>query len=55
MLSPRIRLRRIQGFGAILAAWIVTMIKAYGDTEWEIPFLGALARKQLDSRTPRPL
>jgi uncharacterized membrane protein len=37
---------------ATLVFWIVTMIKAYGNREWEIPFLGALARKQLESGKP---
>lgn len=30
-----------------LVIWIVMMIKAFSGAEWEIPFLGRLARKQL--------
>lgn len=31
-------------FGVI---WIITIIKAFSNLEWEIPYLGKLARKQL--------
>lgn len=27
--------------------WIITIIKAFSNVEWEIPFLGKLARRQL--------
>ena len=27
--------------------WIITIIKAFSNVEWEIPYLGKLARKQL--------
>ena len=30
-----------------LVVWIITIIKAFSNVEWEIPFLGKLARKQL--------
>ena len=30
-----------------LVVWIITIIKAFANVEWEIPFLGKLARKQL--------
>ena len=30
-----------------LVLWIITIIKAFSNVEWEIPFLGKLARKQL--------
>ncbi len=31
--------------------WVITMIKAFSGVEWEIPYLGKLARKQLAGRT----
>ena len=30
-----------------LVIWIITIIKAFSNVEWEIPILGKLARKQL--------
>ena len=30
-----------------LIVWVVTIIKAFSNVEWEIPYLGKLARKQL--------
>ena len=30
-----------------LALWIIGMVKAFSGKEWEIPWLGSLARKQL--------
>ena len=30
-----------------LVVWVITIIKAFSNVEWEIPFLGKLARKQL--------
>ncbi len=32
---------------AFLVVWIITIIKALSNVEWEIPILGKLARKQL--------
>ena len=32
---------------ACLAVWIIGIVKAFSGKEWEIPWLGALARKQL--------
>lgn len=32
---------------ASLVIWVITIIKAFSSVEWEIPFLGKLARKQL--------
>ena len=32
---------------ASLVIWVITIIKAFSNVEWEIPFLGKLARKQL--------
>jgi uncharacterized membrane protein len=31
----------------LLVIWVVTIIKAFSNVEWEIPYLGKLARKQL--------
>ncbi|MDR3403569.1 MAG: hypothetical protein P4L99_13810 [Chthoniobacter sp.] len=36
---------------AIFVGWVVLVIKAFGGKEWEIPYLGKLARQQL-ARTP---
>ncbi len=30
-----------------LILWVITIIKAFSNVEWEIPYLGKLARKQL--------
>jgi uncharacterized membrane protein len=30
-----------------LVLWVITIIKAFSNKEWEIPYLGKLARKQL--------
>jgi len=35
-----------------MALVIVTAVKAYSGKEWEIPYLGKIARDQLASRTP---
>ncbi len=32
---------------AMFAIWIITIIKAFTNKEWEIPIIGKLARKQL--------
>ena len=32
---------------AILIVWVITIIKAFSNKEWDIPYLGRLARKQL--------
>jgi uncharacterized membrane protein len=32
----------------VLALWIILIIKAFSGKEWEMPFLGPLARKQLE-------
>ena len=37
---------------AFLILWIVMMVKAYGDKEWEAPVIGQMARQQL-ARAPR--
>lgn len=34
---------------ANLAVWIITMVNAFNNKEWEIPYVGAFARKQLES------
>ena len=31
-------------------AWVVTVIKAFTGKEWEIPYLGKIAREQLAKR-----
>lgn len=31
--------------------WVITIIKAFSSVEWEIPYLGKLARKQLATQT----
>ncbi len=36
---------------ALLVGWIVLIIKAYSGKEWELPYLGKLARQQL-AKTP---
>ncbi|MEP6672660.1 MAG: hypothetical protein ABJF10_26080 [Chthoniobacter sp.] len=36
---------------AIFVGWVVLVIKAFSGKEWEIPYLGKLARQQL-ARTP---
>lgn len=37
---------------AWLAAYLVQIVKAFAGAEWEIPFLGPLARRQLAVRRP---
>ena len=32
---------------AMLIVWIISIIKAFSNVEWEIPYVGKLARKQL--------
>jgi uncharacterized membrane protein len=39
----------------IFVAWVVTIVKAYSGKEWEIPFLGKLARQQLAGGPAKPL
>ncbi|MEA3210081.1 MAG: hypothetical protein QOE70_3138 [Chthoniobacter sp.] len=42
---------------AWFAVYAITVVKSFADEEWEIPWLGKLARKQLaqlDSRLPPP-
>jgi len=34
------------GIGSFVV-WVITIIKAFSNVEWEIPYLGKLARKQL--------
>ncbi len=36
--------------GAI-AIWIITMIKAFSGVRWDIPYIGPIARKQVDDAT----
>lgn len=38
----------IAGLG-LLVLWVILIVKAFSNKEWEIPFLGPLARKQLES------
>ena len=37
---------------ASLVIWIISIIQALSNKEWEIPILGKLARKQLAGQTP---
>lgn len=37
---------------AALVLWIIMIVKAFSNVEWEIPVLGKLARRQLASSTP---
>jgi len=34
---------------ANLAVWVITMVNAFNNKEWEIPYVGPFARKQLES------
>ena len=34
-----------------LVIWIVTMVKAFTNVRWEIPYIGPMARKQVESAT----
>ena len=34
-----------------VVVWVITIIKAFSNVEWEIPYLGKLARKQLATQT----
>ncbi len=36
---------------AMLILWLVMIIKAFSNVEWEVPYLGKLARKQLATQT----
>jgi uncharacterized membrane protein len=36
----------VLGLGLVVL-WVVTIVKAFSKVEWEIPYLGKLARKQL--------
>jgi uncharacterized membrane protein len=33
-----------------LVIWIVTMVKAFTNVRWEIPYIGPMARKQMEGR-----
>ena len=35
-----------------VVVWVITIIKAFSNVEWEIPYLGKLARKQLAAGQP---
>ena len=35
-----------------MVAWVISIIKAFSNVEWEIPYLGKLARKQLGTAQP---
>src|SRR6266568_6107212 len=37
---------------AFLVVFIVTVVKAFSGVRWEIPYLGPLARKQMEGSTP---
>jgi len=37
---------------AFLAAWFLSSVKAWSGKEWEIPYLGKIAREQLARYTP---
>jgi len=37
---------------AFFAVWIVTILKAFSGKEWEIPYIGKIAREQLAKITP---
>ena len=39
---------------AWLVAYVVQIVKAFSNKEWEIPYLGPLARKQLGEAPPSP-
>ncbi len=47
LISKVIGLVAVVFWVGFLAIWIVSIIKAFSNTEWEIPYLGKLARKQL--------
>ena len=34
-----------------VVVWVITIVKAFSNVEWEIPYLGKLARKQLATQT----
>ncbi|HSI11303.1 MAG TPA: hypothetical protein VK961_04635 [Chthoniobacter sp.] len=36
----------------LFVAWVVMVIKAFQNKEWEIPYLGSLARQQLAKTSP---
>ncbi|MGI8438411.1 MAG: hypothetical protein ACR2NX_16175, partial [Chthoniobacterales bacterium] len=36
---------------AMVVIWIITMIKAFSGVRWEIPYLGPIARNQVDGPT----
>jgi uncharacterized membrane protein len=33
---------------ACLVIWIITMVKAFTNVRWEIPYIGPIARKQME-------
>ena len=35
-----------------MVVWVISIIKAFSNVEWEIPYLGKLARKQLATGRP---
>ena len=47
LISKVIGLVAVVFWIGFLVIWIVSIIKAFSNTEWEIPYLGKLARKQL--------
>jgi uncharacterized membrane protein len=36
---------------AFLVVWIIAMVKAFTNVRWEIPYIGPIARKQVESGT----
>jgi uncharacterized membrane protein len=36
---------------AFLVIWIIAMVKAFTNVRWEIPYIGPIARKQVESST----
>lgn len=37
---------------AFVVLWIIATVKAFTGAHWEIPYVGAMARKQIEGRTP---
>ena len=35
---------------AFLVLWIIAMVKAFTNTRWEIPYIGPIARRQVEGR-----
>src|SRR5215211_9424081 len=40
----------VWNIGAVIV-WVIAMIKAFSGVRWEIPFIGPIARKQVDGTT----